>query len=188
MIKIEIDKNWLDVIIKRYSEFIIKRIKRPEIDNPVYNHFKDNLSQIISSPYAEMKGIIDDFEKKFKEQEEISKFYLYIKDEYERLFQLKIEPGISLGSWLGQKLDIRVCPYCNRQYTFTVIKEKGEKKALVRNSTIFTQNPNTPIWHCHSTTSYLPVPHATTQKQKMRLNSTLTIRDSRTNVDSRSII
>lgn len=32
-----------------------------------------------------------------------------------------------LGYWLAQQLKVNVCPYCNRQYTFTVNKKKGDK-------------------------------------------------------------
>ena len=36
---------------------------------------------------------------------------------------------ISLGTWLAETLRVNVCPYCNRQYTFTV-KKSGEKKGV----------------------------------------------------------
>lgn len=33
------------------------------------------------------------------------------------------EPGITYGHWLAARLGVKVCPYCNRTYTFTISED-----------------------------------------------------------------
>ncbi|WP_435522677.1 HNH endonuclease [Chryseobacterium indoltheticum] len=52
---------------------------------------------------------------------------------YNSFFQVKIdERGIenNLGRWLSEKMNVRVCPYCNHNYIFTlnVAESKSENK------------------------------------------------------------
>lgn len=54
-----------------------------------------------------------------------------------------IKEGISHAYWLMQKLDVRVCPYCNRSYTFTILE--GDNRC----------RPEYDHFHCQDNYPYL---------------------------------
>lgn len=49
----------------------------------------------------------------------IERFTSLMTKLYERFFQLNINKDQNVGYWLVDRLKIRVCPYCNRNYIFT---------------------------------------------------------------------
>ena len=51
---------------------------------------------------------------------------------YYRYFAVKGNDGVNNAIWLMTKLNIKVCPYCNRIYTFTVKKKPKKAKRQVR--------------------------------------------------------
>lgn len=51
---------------------------------------------------------------------------------YYRYFTAKGDDGVNNAIWLMTKLNITVCPYCNRIYTFTVKKKPKKAKRQVR--------------------------------------------------------
>lgn len=51
---------------------------------------------------------------------------------YYRYFATKGDDGVNNAIWLMTKLNINVCPYCNRIYTFTVKKKPKKAKRQVR--------------------------------------------------------
>ncbi len=85
-------------------------------NNAIHNHWIQNRDRIIKS--NDFDSIINEF--KGLDQSGFEKFKNYMIGQYEELFYNR-----KLGKWLAQKLDVRTCPYCNRQYTFTV--EVGSK-------------------------------------------------------------
>lgn len=143
MIKINISKVRLDEICKEYTTFITGKIKEMN-GNSVYSYFKANLKSdenIISSDCDNLQKYILDFTCKFNREidehvngyktkdyvkNEFTCFYEHMKAEYKRLFGNAIKLKTPLGTWLAGELNINVCPYCNRQYTFTVKKNNGE--------------------------------------------------------------
>lgn len=127
MIKIDIDKDRLESIKDKYCKHIVSKIKHWD-DNSIYSYYHDNISRIIGASCSEFRGIIKEFNDIKSTEKEKDDFRLYMKVEYERLFRNKYE-GYPLGYWLATELDIRVCPYCNRQYTFTVYK-RGQNNGV----------------------------------------------------------
>ena len=51
---------------------------------------------------------------------------------YYRFFTVKGDDGVNNAVWLTTMLNIKVCPYCNRTYTFTVKKKPKRAKRQVR--------------------------------------------------------
>lgn len=51
---------------------------------------------------------------------------------YHRFFSQKGEDGVNNAMWLINKLSVKVCPYCNRTYTFTVTKSRRTSGRNVR--------------------------------------------------------
>lgn len=57
----------------------------------------------------------------------IKSFISLMSKLYEEFFQAKIKTDKTIGYWLVEKLNIRVCPYCNRNYIFTVSRSESPK-------------------------------------------------------------
>lgn len=87
------------------------------------------LKKIIYGNVQELSKLIEDIERKIKELDiEIKYDKKNGKDAFEHIFNYGrvIE---NEGYWLAQELNVKVCPYCNRQYTFTIGdgKDKGTR-------------------------------------------------------------
>ncbi|MEG1724859.1 MAG: hypothetical protein RR313_05645 [Anaerovoracaceae bacterium] len=127
MIKINIKKTRLDSICTKYSKHIIEKIK-PLDSNDVFEYYKSQFPNIISAHPEDFDYFHEGFTAKFKfESDDFKLFYEHMKSEYKRLFGNVIEPKTTLGTWLASELNIKVCPYCNRQYTFTVSNLENNK-------------------------------------------------------------
>lgn len=86
-------------------------------DKKFANLFSDNIDDLVlCTPNNFMSKAlyydkeIRNFNNEFKE-----KFKVYMIGQYERVIY---DEGF--GVWLTDKLGVNVCPYCNRQYTFTI--------------------------------------------------------------------
>jgi hypothetical protein len=132
-IKKEFKKNYksyrkiLDELLNKSGKIYIKDIitSKPEelesIHNYLssnFNNIKSNAGEVVIEKNVIRKGLFHDM---------ISKIF-----NYERLIEdgYKIAPVQKTKYWdaysLCGELDIKVCPYCNRIYTFTVQKEKDK--------------------------------------------------------------
>lgn len=61
-------------------------------------------------------------------EECFKQFSALMTELYDGFFRTKVGKGQkTLGYWLVDRLKIRVCPYCNRNYTFSVAKTKSPK-------------------------------------------------------------
>lgn len=139
--------NWL-YLGEKYKNNTWKDRFKSKIDGNK-NHYQKilsfvyyNLDRVITSKPNELDKIIFDFEKKFKSDIEkyksakgykkdstaFGKFKATMESYYNQFFSSEfiIENGskIAHGNWLTSKLSVNVCPYCNRQYTFTISADK----------------------------------------------------------------
>lgn len=130
MIKINIEPEELHNIIELYTKHIIKNVKKLSY-NSIYSYWEKKMCpSIINSSFDEYNTYIYEFEKKYSKSNKYRKFRVHMKNEYERLIKKPIiinNESMPLGYWLAKKLNVNVCPYCNRQYIFTIVKQNGGK-------------------------------------------------------------
>ncbi|MDR0605666.1 MAG: HNH endonuclease [Bacteroidales bacterium] len=114
MIKIERDN--IESIASDYFDKI-KIIKRRKMSS-MHKVFIDNLEEIVLCKSFEFENIISKYNSDFSENNyEFETFKKYMKNQY----KIFIDEN---GLWLAEQLKVNVCPYCNRQYTFTINSKK----------------------------------------------------------------
>lgn len=98
---------------------------------------KDRFDKLIECKPENFKKYIDEFKSEFKVEYEITnlkknkkfqKFKKLMENSYSSFFKHKSKlkeynKFKNNGSWLASRLNLTVCPYCNRQYTFTIDKD-----------------------------------------------------------------
>ncbi|OAV67952.1 hypothetical protein Barb4_02269 [Bacteroidales bacterium Barb4] len=116
-------------------------------ENPIQNYWIKNRDRIIIAPPIDF----EDIKKEFFElgQNGLSEFKIYMINLYKKLFYKR-----KIGNWLAEKLDVKVCPYCNRQYTFIITKEKQKVEKQKRNDKKTTR-PEFDHFHPKSERPYL---------------------------------
>lgn len=139
---IKIERYKLANIATEYCSYV-ERIgsKKTSSYTNIYEGFLKELRKYILAPFSEYENLIKEFEiqfetelltynktkKKEKKGTEYGKFITYMEGRYSTVMQHQISGGLTLGNWLAQKLDVNTCPYCNRQYTFTINSQKKTK-------------------------------------------------------------
>lgn len=113
---IKIERNNLTNIADDFVKELQKKRFNKKRNNVIQNYWITNRVRIIKS--NDLNGIISEF--KVLNQNGFDDFKDYMKGQYEELFYNQ-----KIGKWLAERLDVKTCPYCNRQYTFTI--EKGTK-------------------------------------------------------------
>jgi hypothetical protein len=90
----------------------------------VFDFLKDNLEIILKGKPEVLEGDVANKIPPYNEQDKIAiqKIFNYIS--FKRASNYN-------ASKLADNLQVNVCPYCNRQYTFTIIK-KSPKKVITR--------------------------------------------------------
>lgn len=115
---IKIERNNLDDIAYKY---LIKLQEKGynKAGKKVRTHYIDNIKRLVLSKPIEFEGIKFEFENKFNEKgaESFDDFKTYMENQYKAM-------RIEHGYWLLNELNVKVCPYCNRQYTFTIKDKK----------------------------------------------------------------
>lgn len=139
---IRIERNKLVNIATQYCSYVEKiGSKRTSSYTNIYEEFSRELRKYILAPFSEYKNLAKDFETQFdtelltykkvkkdeKKSTEYGKFITYMEGRYSTVIQHQISKGLTLGNWLAQELDVNTCPYCNRQYTFTINSQKKTK-------------------------------------------------------------
>lgn len=132
---IKIERYNLDDIASKYFSYL--KMIGDKAENKIYISFSENLDNYILAPFANFETLKEGFEAHYvdyiseyknktddKKETEYGKFISYMEGRYNTVMQFEIEKGVTIGSWLAQELDINTCPYCNRQYTFTINKRK----------------------------------------------------------------
>lgn len=130
--------------IKKYFNYKVKNKDKLEkvfknkrnLEYKMLRYFHENIEKIALAKPSEIKKIHLDFindlsininDKQHKDQ--FSKFKKRMENYYNSFFQIKIDDdGIenNFGRWLSEKMNIRVCPYCNHNYIFTINVEESE--------------------------------------------------------------
>jgi len=142
MIDIRISENEQNAIRDEYYKRLIKWIDKKKLwtklgnarANEMMRYVKNGSSYFILSPVNDMlnRGRFFDFsfknEKKAYEDAKGEKkkktaygfFINRMKTIYSGFMQDIDSNGKKNGYWLMEKLNVRVCPYCNRNYTITI--------------------------------------------------------------------
>jgi hypothetical protein len=116
---IKIVRNNIEKIASEYFKRI-QNIERRKMTS-MHEVFIENLQEIVLCKSNNFKQIITKYRDSFSENKsEYSQFYKYMKNQYKSFFDKN-------GSWLAKQLKVDTCPYCNRQYTFTVDSNKKTK-------------------------------------------------------------
>ncbi len=117
---IKIERYNLNVIADDYLTKLLQ-IKRynNKRGNIIQNYWIKNKNRIIKS--ADLSGVINEF--RALDQTGFDDFKDYMIGQYEELFYNQ-----KMGTWLAKQLEVKTCPYCNRQYTFTVETKNEEKR------------------------------------------------------------
>jgi hypothetical protein len=113
---IKIKCNNLEEISNRYLD----RLKGHKFrkTNPITIYYIDNIEDIIMAKPSAYKLINDKFQKLYdRHKKELRTFRTYMGNQYKRMCAED-------GYWLAKELNVNTCPYCNRQYTFTIDKQK----------------------------------------------------------------
>lgn len=79
-----------------------------------------NRSEVFDTIFAKEKNAYEKAKGKKKNHTAYGLFISRMKTIYSAFMQAKDDKSKKNGYWLMEKLDVRVCPYCNRNYTITV--------------------------------------------------------------------
>lgn len=113
---IKIERNNLGNIALQYLNRI-KECKHRKL-NPINSYYIDNIDSIVLVLPSDFNKINEDFKKLYDDNEEsFSNFKSYMKNQYKMMCDKH-------GYWLAKELGVDTCPYCNRQYTFTIDRHK----------------------------------------------------------------
>ena len=106
--------------------------------------FEAHIQDIICNNYPDIKYWQSNFEKtynvdiknykgtlnKHQSKTKYGKFKKKMASLFDNFMKAKGVDGKTNGVWLTQRLGIKTCPYCNRQYTFTI--DKNAKHMSIR--------------------------------------------------------
>jgi len=113
---IKIDCNNLEEISNRY----LNRVKHYKFRRatPIITYYIDNIDYIILAKISTFGHIDIQFHRLYQLYPmEARAFQLYMSNKYKRMCRED-------AYWLAKELNVNTCPYCNRQYTFTIDKQK----------------------------------------------------------------
>ncbi|NCB69260.1 MAG: hypothetical protein EOM47_10500 [Bacteroidia bacterium] len=115
---IKIERHNLDDIANQYL-LKLQGKSRYKAGKLVRSHYIDNIGRLVLAKPSDFGNIQAEFNLEFQKQgaEDFNKFKDYMENQYN---DMRNEHGY----WLLKSLNIKVCPYCNRQYTFTIEEEK----------------------------------------------------------------
>lgn len=145
------DKNKLLKQINKYNT----RTKYCEM----LRHLYDNFDNVIGSSFEGLMAINNTFITRFKNEydEYLTKtndedrketdfgyFKWRMVEYYQQFFSsdIKNDPdynNFSAGRWLTKVLNVKVCPYCNHNYIFTINEKRGKDKSGNLVTTIVTR-------------------------------------------------
>ena len=112
----------------RYKRRKIKAKERDWVKRQL-RYFKNNFDDVILADETGMSNIIFYYQTEIKGQRTYVRniFGKLMTDLYETFKKYKdSKSGISYSHKFFNLLDIRTCPYCNRQYTFTLDEKKAK--------------------------------------------------------------
>jgi hypothetical protein len=120
---IQIKRNNLDELADRHYVGILQNVEPKLLKNQAVSDllFKEaTLKEILTASPSKLSEIVSKVSK-----EDVKKY----KSDIEKIFYYKgfYEWTEYKATHLAKNLQVNVCPYCNRQYTFTVIEEATQK-------------------------------------------------------------
>ncbi len=127
MIKIHLENK--EEILKNHVEEVQKYINYEALQNREKIYIKENVENILKARPEEFENILQKVKQKNIDKNRLKKAFVGGKDCGGSIGYSKFS---SKGTTtynaydLAQKLKVNVCPYCNRNYTFT-IKDKNTK-------------------------------------------------------------
>lgn len=77
-------------------------------------------SEEFSNRYSAEKAAYEGASRKGKKSTSYGRYIKRMRDIYNEFMQDVDTKGVKNGYWLMKKLGIKVCPYCNRNYTITI--------------------------------------------------------------------
>lgn len=108
-----------------------RKIKAKERDwvKRQLRYFKSNFDDVILADETEMSNIISYYQTEIKSHRTyvrniFGKLMIELYETFKKYKDSKL--GISYSHKFFKLLDIRTCPYCNRQYTFTLDEKKAK--------------------------------------------------------------
>lgn len=97
----------------------LSKIKSMRFRDGKFGHlFSNNIDELVLCSPEDFQSIICKYAPLVSPYEDFNK---YMIGQYERVFYEE-----HIGEWLAKELNVNVCPYCNRQYTFTVKSNQGK--------------------------------------------------------------
>lgn len=110
---IKIERNNLEEIIDEYLSRLQLTNRRAN-SNRLKEYFITNLPDIIKAKPEDFDNIHTIYGRlKVANPDDFEEFKNYMINQYKVMRS-------SHGHWLLERLNLRACPYCNRQYTFTI--------------------------------------------------------------------
>lgn len=102
--------------------------------NEMMNYFHQHVREYVLAAAVKLKTKSDDFSniyatekriygtasRKAKKTTSYGRFVKRMRDIYNGFMQSEDDNGVKNGYWLMKKMGVKVCPYCNRNYTMTV--------------------------------------------------------------------
>jgi hypothetical protein len=136
---IKIERNYLDLIAQEYFSLVMNI--RTNTRNEIYLAFEKKLEKYILAPLNSFDDLSSEFNLEFKDKinefnsskkkinTDYGKFVKFMMSRYETVIEkLVLDKGtqskMKLGTWLAKTIGMKTCPYCNRQYTFTIYQDK----------------------------------------------------------------
>ena len=141
MLKIIVNKELFDLHIEEIFLKInglfegINESNLDQIDKKCLKYIKDNLKDILKANNNELKEYIKYFQENYpnsigvenQKKEEWHQLYKIIRDEIFEKEYNNWGKRKTYGSYkFVETLDLKTCPYCNRNYTFIVDEESGK--------------------------------------------------------------
>lgn len=129
MIKIKrADINYIaSEFLEKVWELVTKN-RLPSCKYKANSELLDRVRSLYTTKASDLKDQSKSFIKfvqsnEFDETALINTFF-----DYEKVINWQIKEAGPLGYWLATRLSIKTCPYCNRQYTFTIKTDNGVKR------------------------------------------------------------
>ncbi len=142
MLKIKFNKELFDLHIEEISLKICNLFKQIDetslepVDKNCLKYIKDNLKEILKADNKEMKIFIEYFKDNYsnsigiegQKKEEWHPLYKIIIDEiFEKEYKNWGNRKVEYSAYkFVETIDLKTCPYCNRNYTFIVDEESGK--------------------------------------------------------------
>jgi hypothetical protein len=146
MIKIELNQELLDKhieeIYKSVDKLITKILKKKlySKERACLIYIKENLTNILKADNNEMKRFINYFKKTFpnvigninEKEKNWKRIYRIVrKDIFEKEYDNWGKRSKYGAYFFVDKIGLKTCPYCNRNYTFIVDEDSGKLRAEI---------------------------------------------------------